>query len=149
MHMNTFTQYLSSRANESAVDSIITSLMEANVDPINYLYLRLVEETPPGAAAVGAGPADPTQDITALTQAVNMILTKYGKTHPQMTKIATNMQREVQTLPAAAQQDMQQNQQPQQPVPQAQQPVPPPPGAQPPSVAPQANQMSTLPQPTR
>jgi hypothetical protein len=129
--MKTFDQFLSEKSNDAVISSITRKLFEAGINPVRYVQLRLAENmapamaaAPPGQAARPAGnmAGDPNQDIGQMKTMVAQIIQKYGKTHPEMTKIATNMQKEVEGLTAANQKDsqaMQQGQMPQQPQQQA------------------------------
>lgn len=104
--MKTFDQYVSEMSHAEAVYKMTSKLVENGVDPVLYTYLRLVENVPPAQAAVGSpGTNNPSNEIGQLAQAVNGILTKYGKNMPNVGKVATNMNKEVQALTAAAQQD--------------------------------------------
>jgi len=120
--MKTFSQFLTERSNEPAIRSIVRSLLESNVDPVRYTYLRLVEALAPGQAAAAApaqpmqpqapapaqpGVPNPGQDIKALTDQVNKLVQAHAKTSPEMGKLLANMQREAQGLQAAAQKDAQ------------------------------------------
>jgi DNA repair ATPase RecN len=110
--MKTFDQFVSEITHAEAVYQMTEKLVEHDVDPVLYAYLRLAENVPPAQAAVGApGGGSAVNEIGQLAQAVNGILTKYGKTMPNVGKVATNMNKEVQALTAAAQQDAQAAQQ--------------------------------------
>lgn len=133
--MKTFQNFMSEKASYYTVADFTRSLIEYDIDPAKYVYLRVVEQMMPQAAATtAAGNTNP--DVQAVTAAVNGLIQKYGRTHPAVMNIAGNMQKEVQSLTAAMQQQQQQ-QQPAKPgmMPQQQQqPVPgqmPAPGQQP------------------
>lgn len=121
--MKTFSQFMTEITVMPAIRQLTRDLLEHGLDPVQYVYLRLVENQPVPNAAAGAvgGPAGgppapaggagaaagPEAEIKALTDTINGMIQKYGKTHPETAKIVANMQKEVQQLTAAAKQDAQ------------------------------------------